>query len=247
VVATTSALVLGFYDYDGHDFIDNVWAPTRALVEGLNPYDPDAIDYFRRYRVPVVAALYTPGSLFMFAPAALLPPASVATVIAAASVAMMWFGVLLLIPPRSARHCVVAAIAGALVLLSSSADHTIELGQLSAFAFAGLALVVASLRRDRAAVWLPALGTYLIALKPQSGIPMLIALALLRRWSVLLRSLLLIAATSLPAMTILVLTQGPSDASAGRWGRSQFVQRCSIWRFVHSTVPEETSKPALPR
>jgi glycosyl transferase family 87 len=206
VVVSTS--LFATREYDGHDFIISVWAPTHALVEGVNPYDPTNATYFQHYPVPIVSGLYVPTALLLHAPLALLNPSQTVTVMAAINAGLMWLGVLMLIPPRTTLHCLVGGVAGSLVLLSASAIHTIELGQLSGWAFAGLALFAASLRANPSATWLPAIGAVLVALKPQSGIPMLLALALLGSWKVFARAALILIATSVPGIVLLVAAAG---------------------------------------
>jgi Glycosyltransferase family 87 len=210
VVVSTS--LFAAREYDGHDFINNVWTPIHALLAGMNPYDPANTAYFQHYPVPIVSGLYVPTALLLHAPLALLNPSHTATVMAATNAALMWLGVLLLIPPRTVRHCLVGGIAGALLVISAPAVHTIELGQLSAWAFAGLALFVASLRANPSAMWLPSIGAVLVALKPQSGIPMLVALALLGSWKVLARAAAILIATSLPGIILFVAAAGTSSA-----------------------------------
>jgi glycosyl transferase family 87 len=206
VVALTSALALRYYD--GHDFINNVWAPTHGLLAGLNPYDPGDVEYLLRYRVPVVAGLYVPAALALHAPLAPLSPARCADVVAVLDTGLIWLGVLLLIPPRSARSCLAAAVAGSLVLLSAPAQDTVSLGQLSGWAFGGLALLVASLSRDASAVWLPAVGTALVALKPQSGVPMFVALGILGYGRVLARAAVMLLVASLPGAALFYRAAG---------------------------------------
>jgi hypothetical protein len=205
VVAATSLLVIHFNHTDGHDFVNNVWAPARGLIAGLNPYDPATAAYVARFSVPVVAGLYTPTALVLHAPLVLAPAAVSATAMAVLNAALIWTGVLLLIPPTTFAGRLAAAVVGPLVLFSAPADHTIELGQLSGWAFAGLALFIASQRRDQSAVWLPALGAVLVALKPQSGVPFLAALALVGCWPILKRALAVLAATTVPVVGLVVM------------------------------------------
>jgi hypothetical protein len=206
VMVATSAFAIRYYD--GHDFVNNVWAPIHGLLVGYNPYDPTDFAYQLRYHVPVEAGLYLPTALLVHAPLALLSQSHSADVMAVLDVALIWLGVLLLIPSRTSRGCLVAATAGALLVLSAPAQDTIFLGQLSAEAFAGLALLVASLRKDASAKWLPAVGVTLVALKPQSAVPIFVALAALQCWKLLARVGAILAATSLPGALLLVHAAG---------------------------------------
>ena len=206
VVVATSAFAMRYYD--GQDFVYNVWAPIRGLLAGHNPYDPSDAEYFGQYQVPVVAGLYAPTALLVHAPLALLSQSRSADAMAVLNAALIWLGVLLLIPPRTAHSYFGAAAAGALVVLSAPAEITIKLGQLSGLAFAGLALLVASLRKDPSATWLPAIGATFVALKPQSMIPIFIALGVLGCRKVLLRAATILAVTSLPGAVLFIRAAG---------------------------------------
>ncbi len=65
-----------------------------------------------------------------------------------------------------------------------------------------------SLRRDASAKWLPAIGVTFVALKPQSAIPIFIAMAILRYWQVLARSAAMLAVTSLPGAVLFIHAAG---------------------------------------
>jgi Glycosyltransferase family 87 len=142
------------------------------------------------------------------APLASLSREHSADVMAALNAALIWLGVLLLIPPRTARHCLVAGALGALLLVSAPAEITIQLGQLSGWGFAGLALLVALARKNASASWLGAVGVTLVGLKPQSAIPLFIALGVLGYWQVLARAAAILAVTSLPGMVLFVHSAG---------------------------------------
>jgi len=59
-------------------FRDTVYYPTRAVIDGVNPYDssraPDPRLYLNRYPVADHFPLYSPLILLIFAPLSLLPP-----------------------------------------------------------------------------------------------------------------------------------------------------------------------------
>jgi hypothetical protein len=201
--------------YDGHDFIHNVWAPTRGLLAGYNPYDVSEVEYFRAYRVPVVAGLYVPATLMLHAPLALLSRSRAADVMAVLNVALLWLGVLILIRPRSNRGYLTAAAAGSLIVASSAAQDTIYLGQLSGYAFVGLALFVTGMQRKPRSDWLPVAGVILVSLKPQSGLPLFAALGLLGHWKVLARAIIILAAASMPAVALLFRAAGAPSTILG--------------------------------
>jgi hypothetical protein len=57
-------------------------------------------------------------------------------------------------------------------------------------------------------LWFSAAGAALVALKPQSGIPILVALAILGRWRVVGRTILLLVVASVPGVVLLVRAVG---------------------------------------
>jgi hypothetical protein len=199
-VLVSSALAVR--SHDGHDYLNNVWAPLRGLLARQNPYDPNDAAYFVRFRVPVVAGLYLPSALLLHAPLVVLGRARSADVMMVLDAALIWAGVLLLIRPRNSRSIVATAILGSVIVASAPAQDTIMLAQLSAWPFAGLALLVYCARQNPAAVWLPALGVTLVALKPQSAIPIFVALAILRCWPVLARAAAIVVIASLPGVAV---------------------------------------------
>jgi hypothetical protein len=211
-VVATSAFAIRYHD--GHDFVNNIWVPIHGLLIGYNPYAPAGIEYYLRYHVPVAAGLYLPTALLLHAPLALLDQSHSADVMAVLDVALMWLGVLLLIQPRTPRGCLVAGTAGAFLVVSAPAQDTIFLGQLSAEAFAGMALIAASLRKDASAEWLPAVGVTLVALKPQSAIPIFVALAVLRCWKVFAIAAAILSVTSLPGAVLFIRAAGGPSAIA---------------------------------
>jgi hypothetical protein len=75
-----------------------------------------------------------------------------------------------------------------------------------------LALFVTSLRNDASATWLPAIGVTLVALKPQSAIPILLALGMLGCWQVLARAAAILAVTSVPGAVLFIAAAGSPSA-----------------------------------
>jgi hypothetical protein len=211
-VALVASSALAVRSHDGHDYVNNVWAPLRGLLAGQNPYDPTNGAYFVRFRVPVVAGLYVPSALLLHAPLVLLDRARSADVMMVLDAALVWAGVLLLIRPRNSLAIVATALVGSVIVASAPAQDTIMLAQLSAWAFAGLALLVHCARRNPAAVWLPAVAVAMVALKPQSAIPIFVALAILRCWRVLVRAAGIVVVTSLPGATVYAHNAGGLSA-----------------------------------
>jgi hypothetical protein len=207
-VVILASSVLASRSGDGHDYVNNVWAPTRGLLAGQNPYDPDDIAYFLRFGTPVVAGLYVPAALLLHAPLALLGRARSADVMMVVDFALLWAGVLLLLCPRRSLGIVVTALIGSAIVASAPAQDTVMLAQLSAWAFAGFALLVHSARRAPSATWLPAIAVTMVALKPQSALPIFVALAVLHCWPVLVRAAGIVVVTSLPGAVVAVHNAG---------------------------------------
>jgi hypothetical protein len=88
------------------------------------------------------------------------------------------------------------------------------LAQLSAWAFAGLALLVHGARRDPSGFWLPAFAVAVVALKPQSAIPMFASLAVLQCWQVLIRAGAIVVVGSIPGAVIYAYNAGGVTAMA---------------------------------
>jgi hypothetical protein len=201
-VAILASSALASRSGDAHDYVNNVWAPIRSLLAGQNPYDPDESAYFLRFGTPVVAGLYVPSALLLHAPLVLLSRARSADVMMMIDAILLWAGVLLLIRPRNSLGIVTTALIGSVIVGSAPAQDTIMLGQLSAWAFAGLALLVHCARRNPSALWLPAFAVAVVALKPQSAIPIFVALAVLRCWPVLMRAAGIVVVASLPGAVL---------------------------------------------
>lgn len=191
--------------HDGIDFITCIWGPERALLHGIDPYDPANSAYLGQYAVPHVAPLYTPAALLLHAPLVVLSQARAADAMAAIDAALLWGGVLLVVPPRSPRACAIAGLCGSLLVSTAAAQETIALGQLSALAFFGLCLLAATADSSD---WWPAVGVVLVSLKPQSAIPIFVLLAVLGHWRVVVRAAGLLAASSLPGLVLFVRAAG---------------------------------------
>jgi len=120
---------------------------------------------------------------------------------------LIWIGVVLLVPPRSARGAGAAAIVGTLLVLSAPAQDGISLGQMASWAFVGLALTAMTIG-SRHSPWVPAVGVVLVSLKPQSALPILLVLVILRAWPVVVRAVLVLAVTSLPGAFLFLRAGG---------------------------------------
>jgi hypothetical protein len=154
--------------YGDQDFRDNFYYPAVALLEGRNPYD--ARDYTTRYPVDRPLPAYSPISLAVHLPFALLPfqaaeaayfLASVVLLLAIARLALDGAGA----PVTAAR---VFGI-GALLVLSRPGHQTLFLGQCTVLVVLGVALALVLARRRP---WLAGAGLALACLKPSYGLPL---------------------------------------------------------------------------
>ena len=126
---------------------------------------------------------------------------------------LIWAGVLLLIRPRNSRSVVATAFVGSVIVASGPAQDTIMLAQLSAWAFAGLALLVYCARRNPAAVWLPALAVRWWPSSRNQRSPSSYALAILQCWPVLVRAATIVVVASLPGAAVFSHNAGSLSAA----------------------------------
>jgi hypothetical protein len=96
--------------------------------------------------------------------------------------------------------------------VSAPAEITIQLGQLSGWGFVGLALLVAIARENASASWLGAVGVTLLGLKPQTAIPLFVALGVLGYRQLLARAAAILAVTSMPGVMPFVHSAGSLSA-----------------------------------
>lgn len=212
-VAVTTARILPNLDIPGRpheelygfqDFRDAFYYPSRALLDGVNPYDPVA--YQARYPVARPTSPYAPHSLLLHLPFSLLP-------YRAAQFA--YYALNLLLVLYLARACLAAAVGGAgaaavltlatVILMARPTHQTLFLGQITCVVVAGVYLAL--LEEDRRP-WLAAAGVALACMKPTYGVPLVVALLFLGRYRTTLRGVLLATAASLPALPFLARAAG---------------------------------------
>jgi len=212
-VAITTARIVRNLDVPGRpheemyafqDFRDAFYYPSRALIDGVNPYDP--VTYQARYPVARPTSPYAPHSLLLHLPFSLLPYRTAQ---------FAYYALNLLLVLYLARACLVAARgrAGAvavltlatIVLLSRPTHQTLFLGQITCIVVLGVSL---ALLEEERRPWLAAAGVALACMKPTYGVPLVVALLFLGRYRTTVRGVLLATAASLPALPFLARSAG---------------------------------------
>jgi Glycosyltransferase family 87 len=154
--------------YGLQDFRDNFYYPSVALLQGRNPYDVD--DYETHYPVSRPLPAYSPISLLVHLPFALLPfgaagaadfAVNALLLLLLARVALAGAGA----PITTARIFGIAA----LMLLSRAGQQTLYIGQCTVYVALGSAVALIEARRRP---WLAGLGLALACLKPSYGLPL---------------------------------------------------------------------------
>lgn len=156
-----------------HDFGETVYYPTRAVLDGRNPYD--AATYVHLYPVERPFPPFAPVSLALYLPFAVPVPALAGQI---------WYGftvlltvVLAWVVLRAARQTAsAAAVLGlAAAILASRPGHANLLnGQQTVVVVLG---AYAALLYAGSRPWLAAIGVALSTLKPQFGVPLGLLLA----------------------------------------------------------------------
>ncbi|MDH3605849.1 MAG: DUF2029 domain-containing protein [Acidimicrobiia bacterium] len=189
------------------DFRDAVYAPTNALLDGVDPYDVDA---FLAYYPDAGNAFapYAPHHLLLSIPLAVLPHGAAGiiwwTVNVALLLALSGFVVKRVRPDWAAPGLFgVATVA----LLSNPGRFNFLTGQPALAIVLGAYLAFTSSNR-----WAAAGGTMLALLKPQFGIPLLVLLVASGRWRTTVDGAGLAGLLALPVVVALIfIDDGPSD------------------------------------
>jgi hypothetical protein len=189
----------------GTDLRLTYWAPTRGLLDGINVYLPDNEAYFDAYDVDEPVALYLPSDLLVHAPLAALPFRAAVGVYMTISIAAIWLSLVLLARPRQLLDALRVGLLGVALCFTLTAESNLTLGQSTPIALLGLVLL---LRYCDVSPWISALGFTLAALKPQTAIPLAIALVVLGKIPCLARSALLIVGASVPWAILAVPAAG---------------------------------------
>jgi hypothetical protein len=212
-VAVTTARIVGHLDIPGRpheqryafqDFRDAFYYPSRALIDGVNPYDPVA--YQAHYPVARPTSPYAPHTLLLHLPFSLLPYRAAQLAYDALSMLLILYLARACLVAVRGRAGVAATFALAtLVLLSRPAHQTLFLGQISCLVVTGVYL---ALLEEERRPWLAAAGVALACMKPTYGVPLVVALLFLGRGRTAVRGVLLAAAASLPALPLLAHAAG---------------------------------------
>jgi hypothetical protein len=184
-----------------YDFASTTWRAVRGLLAGQDVYATSA--YIPGIGQVTPTGEHLPASLLWQAPFAALPLWPAFLAFDFASIVAIWAAVLIVARPRSPQAALLAAGCGAFAILAGGGPWTLLVGQSTAFALLGLALVVRTPRP-----WLAALGAMLAASTFQTGIPLALALIALRTWPVVWRAAAMTAAASLPAVVLGISAAG---------------------------------------
>ena len=184
-----------------YDFASTTWRGVRGLLAGQDVYATGAYIFGIGQVTPT--GEHMPASLIWQAPFAALPLWTGFLAFDFASIIAIWAAVLLVARPRSPQAALLAVGCGAFAILAGGGPWTLLLGQSTAFALLGLAVVV----RARNS-WLAALGVMLAASTFQTGVPLAIALLVLRAWPIVWRAAVMTAASSLPPVLLGISAAG---------------------------------------
>jgi hypothetical protein len=154
--------------YGLQDFRDNFYYPSVAWLQGRNPYDVD--DYRAHYPVDRPLPAYSPISLLVHLPLALLPfgVAQAADFAGNLLLLLVLAGVALEAAGLSLTAGRIFGLA-ALMMLSRAGQQTLYIGQCSVYVALGAAVALVEARRRP---WLAAAGLALACLKPSYGLPL---------------------------------------------------------------------------
>jgi hypothetical protein len=149
------------------------------------------------------AGEHVPATLTWQAPFAALPLWPGFFLFDFCSIAAIWAAVFFLTRPRSPQAVLVVACCGAFAITTGGGKSTLFLGQPSGFELLGVA-ILASARKP----WMAAVGFLLATCTLQTGVPLALALIVLRAWPIVWRGVVLVAALSLPAVVLGISAAG---------------------------------------
>lgn len=186
----------------GLDFSNNTWRAIRDLVAGHNIYAvPHEIIPGIGPAWPV--SQHVPASLLWQAPVAALPLPAALFTFTFLSILAIWAAVFVLIRPTEPATVMLTACSGAFAICVGGGPATLLLGQPTGFILLGLAILVRARNP-----WLAGAGFLLAASTLQTGIPLGLALLLLRAWPTVWRGIVLIAACSIPPVSLEIANAG---------------------------------------
>lgn len=217
IAALVGARVLLYAVVDGQprlprfgmmDFRDAIYYPTRAFLDGGNPYDVAA--YRPRYPVGLPFPLYSPLALVVYAPLQLLSFENGARLML-----LLNLSLLPVVAYLALRLAAVPAPAGAVfavataALLSRGGYVSLVLGQCTIYVVA--ALYAALLYAERRP-WVAAIGLTLATIKPTFGVPVAILLLAQGRLGVVWRTALIGGLATLAPVAVLAERAGTLGA-----------------------------------
>lgn len=178
-------------DFAGMDFASTTWNALRGLLAGQDVYTTST----RIAGLPVTwpAGEHVPATLVWQAPFAALPLRAGFLAFDVCTIVAIWAAVLILTRSRSPQAILLAACCGAFAIITSGGMWTLMLGQPAGFELLGVAILVRARRP-----WVAALGFLLAASTFQTGVPLVLALIVLRAWPVVWRGTALTVMLSLP-------------------------------------------------
>ena len=210
----------------GIDFASTTWHAVRGLLAGQDVYTTST--RIAGVGVTWPAGEHVPATLTWQAPFAALPLWAGFIAFDVASIAAIWAAVFMLARPRSPQAVLVASCCGAFAIITGGGKWTLMLGQPPGFELLGIALLVRARKP-----WVAAFGFVLAASTFQTGVPLALALIVLRAWPELWRGVVLVAALSLPAVALGVSAAG---------GLVRYVRVFTSSAFGHlGTLPGQVS------
>lgn len=187
--------------FEGMDFASTTWRALRGLLAGQDVYTTST--RIAGVGVTWPAGEHVPATLIWQVPFAALPLWAGFFAFDFATIAAIWAAVFVLTRPRSPQAVLVAACCGAFAIITGGGKWTLMLGQPPGFELLGIAVLVRARKP-----WFAALGFLLAASTFQTGVPLALALIVLRAWPVVWRGAVVVAALSLPAVVLGISASG---------------------------------------
>lgn len=188
----------------GMDFRLMIWAPMRGLLSGYDVYNPGAVDYLLRYGVKRAETPHSPSLLVIFGWTAAFSEQVGWLVMVGLSGMALALCVLLLLPSASGRWVGLGVLLVVVsVVLSWPARTAYYLGQLTPITALG-AVVAVRWRGPLAG----AVAVLLMALSPQTAVPMTLLLFAAGRRRGLIVGWVVTLLLSLPVLLVASVNAG---------------------------------------
>ena len=201
---TTNLVDPGVAEGAAGDFRDATYFPARALLDGVNPYDPAAYLGFDG-EIGQYFPAYGPHHLLLHLPFAALPLGAAIAAYAVLTLVLMlalaWVGLGLAGLNRPAP--VVLATAALLLASNPGRANFVDL-QPTILIVLGIYLALS----ERTRPWVGGLGVALAFLKPQFGIPLVIILMFTGRTGPAWRGLAIASVATAPIAARLIAIEG---------------------------------------